>query len=111
MTINLDQLSVVVEGMSERPWRVTDYTITPTGYPGICVDAWEVFAVNPGAITRVEDAAGIVSLRNNAAELIAMARRGEALEGLLGEIRGNGWVVSDETADRIDAVLGMRGMT
>jgi hypothetical protein len=97
--MNLTEIESLVARMTPGPWRVSDWIHTPTGYLGIGCDALEVHPVQPGAITIPDDAAGIVSLRNNAEALIECARLlREARPELLG-------LATPELCNAIDAAL------
>jgi hypothetical protein len=81
-------------------WRAADYTGEPTGLKGIACDSLEVFPVQPGAITRSEDAEFIAETRNELPGLL------DALEKenlyLRTKLLGNSWKGAEEMKAQLD---------
>ena len=129
MTINLDQLADAEGKMTEGPWAIANWGYTDE--PHMVIEGPEKQkppthgdrfwfggqkAVDWGDDWHPENAAGIVALRNNAQELIVMARGREEMVGLLREALPdlidaacNGQVGGD-IIERIEAALGKVGV-
>lgn len=82
MTVDIDALAAVVAAMTPGEWSTTRHR-SDTGAPSdIRADTAKLLA----ECCHGADAAGVVALRNGAAELIRLARVGQAVSPLLDDL-------------------------